>query len=535
MARIPRYEQGGLASSMVGTPGVNTAGASAYHAAAQGLDTVAGAFKSVATFEWEQEQKALRQKQAEQRAAAAHLKTLQYETQAGGTKAEFGTALNDMDNQKRQQYMWTTDGAAAAWTQDAQKLMDNKLDSITDPELKLMTQKALQGELGAKQQQFSDFLNSRIPHIGEANSQKIGDALRLSVNNPDLTPDEVLKTIADFKIDPLNLKTFENTYGPAAEAKMRGYQSDAAKNYLSLVANTGSLAKVKALINDKRFDSIIEGTDKEQFYSRQRTIAADEERAKQHQEQITQQTSSIDSLIRLSNASATGSIYDAPPAQIEQVINDPNTSPGLKARLAAQVGKAKQTQVLQTNDQAALKTFGTMVATVNKYHNAVLNRWGNMFDEKGKLKVHGDEMRKQFTLVQRDLDKYISTYQDVKNVEGAIRTPEARRTAKSYSLQVEKDLSFIKNYLARDPQSMKMKAAKDSFIGAIGAPEVKYSNAQQQQVYNFYYRQQMNEAWERLTNANQVPVTKEQAAMIRTRIQTHATKQAESKGFVNAR
>jgi hypothetical protein len=256
---------------MVGTPGVDTSAGRAFESATDSLGTVGKNLYSVAEADYRAAQLELRQKQAEQRAAMKELQNLQYENNAAGAAAETDIALNEIDNRNRQKFQWDTSGGMEAFNAEAQKVIQDKLDGITDPKQKLMTEKLLQSRLASKTQQFADYLNSRVPDIGKANTQKIGDALRLSTNNSGLSVVDVQKKLEDFKNDPANQKAFYNVYGPAWEAEMRKYQSDAARNYLAKTAELGDLNVLNERID--KFSNIVEGTDAEEFYSRQRAMA----------------------------------------------------------------------------------------------------------------------------------------------------------------------------------------------------------------------------------------------------------------------
>lgn len=348
MARIPRYQQGQLASSMVGTPGIDTATATAFQNASTSVGKIGSAIMDVAQADYNarvQEQNRIR---TEQRAAAKALDTLQKETQVGGDKAGLSISLNDMDNTMRQESRFSTDGAMAKWAEGAQKLADERLDKIQDPTLKLMTQKAFQTELASKQQQFGDYLNSRIPEIGAANAAKIGDALKLSTNSSDLSVLEVREKLETFSTDPINVKTFENVYGPAAGVKMREYQSSAARNYLAQTASTGNIDLLNERIN--RFSDIVEGTDSEEFYARQRQLAG---QVKVQQEKEIEYNTAVtvnEGLSTIRQKAADGSLTRADVDAYVDGVKATNGTPG-----AIRAGNTVWTQYSKDETKTATK------------------------------------------------------------------------------------------------------------------------------------------------------------------------------------
>lgn len=389
MAKIPRYQQGALESSMVGTPGINTAPASAFQSASRAFDTVTSAIYDVAETDYRLAQQEAQRIRSEQRAAQKELQTLQYENAAGGYKAQHATALNDMDNQMRQDYQWDTAGAMQAWNEKAQEMMDDRLEGITDPKLMLMTKKALQAEQATKQQQFGDWINSRVPDISKANVAKIGDSLKLSVNNADLQVSEVKDMLGAFAEDPANRKAYYNSYGQAAGVEMRKAQSDAARNYLAQTANNGDLNQLNERIG--QFKDIIEGTDTEEFYARQRALANQVKVQNEQQQEYQVAVVTNESLAELKDKSANSTLT---PNDVDNAVANmkaSNATPGA-IRAARAIGtqftkdlqnQAEKVVTQQDRENLKLKIEGTRKQLSTDYNKLIGTHKGQIGPKKG--------------------------------------------------------------------------------------------------------------------------------------------------------
>lgn len=532
MARVPRYQQNQLESSMVGTAGVDTSVASAFARASQTFDGLENVVYHVMEEDYRAQQIAVARAQAEKQAAQKEMQTLMYSSNAAASKAVAGAVLNEMSNKLRTQYAHKTDGAMEDFNTQGSDLISQTLDAIQDPKQRLMTGKLLMEEFSTQQKQFSDWVFSQQHPIAVENAKRVGDALRVAVNDPTLGVDAVLAKLQKFSEDKDNMQVFYTAYGAASEVEMRKYKSDAARNYMSQVANTGTLEEVKALIRDKRFDSIVEGSDKEQFYSRQRQIATQEEQQRQHQTTIKNRTTDIDAIIELTNSSPDGTIEHAPAALVEKWRKDPNTSPQMKTRLAPVQAKARIYETTVNNDRATISRFAAQVNQFNQLQDAVLKRYADLYDTKNnRFKHHGKSLDNQIKLLQRDMEHCITVYEDVKSIAASVQTPEAKKAITSYSLKLDRELGFVRSYINRDPRAIQMKAAKDAFDTSVGAPDVKYLDSQQQKVYNYYYRLKMAEYWDFITSQGRTSVSKGYATRLRTEAQKFAAEQVERRGF----
>lgn len=511
---------------MVGTPGIDTATATAFQNASTSVGKIGAAIMDVAQADYSARMQEENRIRSEQRAAAKALDTMKKETEVGGTLATYGVGLQTADSELRQQHYQNTDGALANWDDKANKLEEETLKNIQDPTLALMTKKALQTKRASEREQFAGFINSRVPDIAKQNTDKIGDALRISVNDPTLTADDVLGRINEFYVNPVNEKAFYNVYGEGADAQKRKFASEAARNYMAQVANTGGFDELTSLIKDKRFDSIVEGTDKEQFYSRQRSIANDVKQAQRHEEVVTQQANDLTALVDLTD-NPTGSIAGASPQKIQGVLNS-NASPGLKARIAPQLGKAKLNQTKVANDGLVLRDFGGAVKRANQLHDDIISTQASLYDpKKGTWLLHGDAQVAKFKELQNKIDKYTTAYQDVTALAGSLQSQDAKNAAMGHVLKAKNDVQFMQSYLQKNPAAIQAQSQKNTVFQAVGAPDVKYSNPQQQQLYNYHYRSKLNEVYEALPVKKMTPA---QAKEAKRRLQIYATMKVEARG-----
>jgi hypothetical protein len=274
MGKISQYQQNQLRSSLVGTPGVDTSATSALSNLSTDLKQGAHTVYTALEDDYQLQQRALQQRQTEQRADEKKLRGLYDQSVANTHKAQGGIALNQLNNNLRPQFKDDITGGLDAWSEQAQELINDRVGTVKDPTQKAMTYNALQEEFSSQSKNFSDYLNGRIPEIAKDNFNKVGDSLRLSVNNTALTGDQVFNKLKAFGDDKATQAQAQAAFGADGVVQIRKHQSAAAQNYMELIATTGDDKALDKLIHDKRFDSIIEGTDKGQFYSRQRALAS---------------------------------------------------------------------------------------------------------------------------------------------------------------------------------------------------------------------------------------------------------------------
>lgn len=327
MAKIPKYQQDKLASSMVGTPGVDTSMSQAFASGAQALNQVGDTLLRIGQIDYQERLREANRIKAEQRAAAKQLQELHVQTVNGARKAKYGVGLNGLSNELRQAHMFDINGAMESWNAKSVELMESQLETIVDPRERLMAQKALQAEQASQTEQFQNFLNGRIPEIGKANFKVIGDGLKISTNDPMLSPEDVRKKVVAFAEDPTVMKSALNVHGPAAPVAIREMQSDAIRNYMSKVAQSGNLDQLNMVIG--AFDDLVEGTDTEEFYSRQRQLAREAQRMAERDFQYTASITAIDGLAELNAASQKGELTREMVDEFKTSVQDAKLPPSM--------------------------------------------------------------------------------------------------------------------------------------------------------------------------------------------------------------
>lgn len=274
MAKIPIYQQGNLASPVVGTPGVDTSVVNAANSVESSLHQLGNTAYQSLENDYVLQQRALRQQQAANDAAQKHLMTLHNEGDAGAKASGVDIAANDLNNSLRTKHETNIDGAREEFDKGLDDLINDKLDAETDPERKAMLQIKLNNVRESQTKSFSTWMTGQIPQIAKGNADTVGSALAYSVNDPKLSGTQVLDKIKKFEENPDNIKQYQAAHGTGWLPEVRKKQSQAAQNFLAAVANTGDEKRLKTLMGDKRFDSYIQGTDKEQFYSRIRALSS---------------------------------------------------------------------------------------------------------------------------------------------------------------------------------------------------------------------------------------------------------------------
>lgn len=332
MAKIPLYQQGNLASPVVGTPGTDTSITNAANSVEGSLRQLGNVAYNSLENDYVLEQRALRQQQTLQRQAEMHMKTLANEGATAANSAGADTAATDMSNELRTKYHDNTDGSRDEFDEKMDGIVNDRLDAETDPERKAMLQIKLAGMRNSQTQSFANWITSRVPDIAKSNANTVGSALRYSVNNSSLSGTQVLQKLDDFEKNPDNLKQYQAAYGNDWQVEMRKHQSKGAQDFLATVANEGAMngsdKRLKILMADKRFDKYIEGTDKEQFFSRQRAISSARRTEQRIQQEVdnTSTRSVISDVVVKRDTSSMDSLKQTGD-QLRQLWNAENAKP----------------------------------------------------------------------------------------------------------------------------------------------------------------------------------------------------------------
>lgn len=284
MPKIPLYEQGRLASSLVGTPGVDNSGQVMAETVASGLSQL---------------NTALAYKQRQTLAAQKELETLQRNAMAGERVSAISLKKTMIANDLKAKHMYDPDVGEVELNKQLAKLLEDETAGIQDPMLKAMVTGKGREEIVAEQKSYSDFKLSRaVPIMEKSLEAQSGDlSFRVrSAVDPEtgaVDPMAVGKLFEDF--DNRTSGVMANLYGPAAGERNRQAKGEALKGMLFEMAAKGPNGTqddekfadyLKTVYETPQFNMFMDPADGKQVLVEARRIAAEASRAKK-EEKVT--------------------------------------------------------------------------------------------------------------------------------------------------------------------------------------------------------------------------------------------------------
>jgi hypothetical protein len=446
MARIPQYEQAQLASSVVGTPGVDTS-------ATQMFNTISGAAGEVA----QQAQYALAAQRQEQlraqRALAAtekELRDAQLESKIGALVNSKQVDFNNFDNQLREAGQWDTTGTADRLSKQLSTDVQNTLAGIEDPLERAKTEKALNAAVAGTLKSHSDWATGRAGPIVKANAKSMADSLAVKMGTAPADPtdfnawfgdDALKKPLEDFQVSAGG--TYLKSEGAAAPAAIRAAQSEGLKQRLSafVLTQRPSADELNQALKTIENLNVIDPGDLNSFSNTQRNIAAQEHQAKMAEQTAQAKLHDISFSVDASKILNSGGTPSA--AQVESFRASPsyqNATPAAKAKFEVQVNKlnnpdkkaaadaratAQQTKaqkeaarlIAEQNDAARLQVVAADAPRLDALSMSILNN-KNKYDE--------TKNKKYLTAMQEDLEKY----QTLRGNIDLIANPQSVATSK---------------------------------------------------------------------------------------------------------
>lgn len=286
MPKIPLYEQGRLASSLVGTPGVDNSGQIMAESVATGLSQL---------------NTALAYKQRQTLAAQKELETLQRNAMAGERVSAISLKKTMIANDLKAKHMYDPDVGEVELNKQLDKLLEDEVAGIQDPMLKALVKGKGFDEIVAEKKEYSNFKLSRAVPIMEKSLEAQSGDLAFRVRSAvDPETGRVDRKTVTGVIEDFNNRTsgvMANLYGPAAVEKNRQAVGDALTGMLFEVAargpqGTDNDAKfadyLKEVYEDPQFNAYIDPKEGKQILVEARRIYAEASRAKEEQNRMVQ-------------------------------------------------------------------------------------------------------------------------------------------------------------------------------------------------------------------------------------------------------
>lgn len=353
MPKIPLYEQGRLASSLVGTPGVDNSGQVMAETVSSGLSQL---------------NTALAYKQRQTLAAQKELETLQRNAIAAERVSAYDVKANQGYNDVTEKNAFTPDIAMAELPKHLKSLGASAMEGVEDPQTKMLIQQKVMEKEAAYIKQASDWKTGRsIPIAEKSLEAQVGDLSQRvrSAVGPDGVVDSAIiaKQFQEFDASTSGLSSM--LYGPAAGERNRQAKGAALKDVLFDMAAKGPQGTedderfaeyLKKVYESPEFQSYMNPEDGKQVLVEARRIAAEASRAKR-EEQITVEREAFKVTSDTINAEIVGGVIT--PNTYFQASKNPNLTPAQSSALVArgnalrkeQAGEGKKVTVQQIQQE----------------------------------------------------------------------------------------------------------------------------------------------------------------------------------------
>jgi len=509
MAKINLYQQDRLASSLVGTPGLYTAGAQSLGNIAQGAENIGNSIQAIGNAIFGDQLAERRRREAEARAADKQIKDADRASyisdRLGAADVEFTQAYTDIQSK----YANDTTGAVQAYQAQAKQIRDQYVSKETDP----LTKAELQKAMASKQAQYigdvASFVQGRQIPIMKDRLQNMAGNFSLMVSNPNLSAADFGKKYQEYVQQ--NLPNYQFTEGAAAPIEMRKALEPAVINYLESTAlNHPELLddRIKAfsggsMIDPSKLNSIV---------NQQKAMAnavASKQLADLHLSQAASQAQATAEII---DATPTGDSKDADPAKLVAIQKkyagslspeqNNNISRIIKESTTEKTKEAAKTKTLNS-EQRVVGGFATYAAREEQLAGRILQSVDTMLKTKDK-----NEMR---TLIQKNqllIDQYQDTYLSLNALKNSIKDPATRKMAELHVIASKDRFGKIVGKLQNSPDGMRASQIKDDLYGKVYPANI-FPDAKTQGVYNYFYK---NTFYETLQNMNISPDKMQQLA-----------------------
>lgn len=274
MPKIPRYQQGQLASSVVGTPGIDNSTAKLFNEIGSQLNTVRNSMFQVA---FEQRRQDLREQAQKER----ELKAVQKEQQRRVNKVELAnhrfqmdSQLDELGNQLRQDHVNDPETVPDLLAKQGRDAISKYAESISNPDVRAdFLSQSLNG-LRSQTGGAASWAQRQGPINAEKNALSALDQFSIGLGNKQF-PDEVLDGVAAF--EEQYGQTYREQFGPKYDLMFQKAKEQGVKNYLSRLSRENP-EQLDAVVNSGMFDDHIDQTSITSVYNTYKSYARQQER-----------------------------------------------------------------------------------------------------------------------------------------------------------------------------------------------------------------------------------------------------------------
>ena len=510
MARITSYQQGQLASSLVGTPGQYTGVSSALGQIGSSIAPLQNTVYNLSQALFQDELATRRQKEAELRAYDRQLKTAEQEAYVAERTSSLDKDFTDISLDIQNKSQFNTNTALPEFQQRAKEAAEAALEQEKDPLVQAQLRKAIANKTAQYQDRLNNWIQDRQVPIMKSNVESISGNFALKVGHYELGAAEVGKAYQQYVSE--NARTYDFVYGPQGRGKMREDMASGIKEYLSSTAlNAPDMLedRIKAFSGG----SMIDVSDLNKFAIEQRRIANEIKMTQLAEEKKDQLHSQLQAGEEILNSSPTGDWRDADPAIVQQVrkkygpklTNEQNIRFTQLEKQAAE--QQKETAKKKIKTAAEQESEYTERVVADSFRGFAANETalaGRIEAQIAGLYTKGlskEEKQKRIAKLQIDVDQYQDAYLGLHAVKGSIKNKNIRDLAELHVIQSKERFGSILASVGKQKSAQEAKQIKNDLYSKVYPPSM-FSDAKKQGLFTYLYKSYY---YDTLNRANTTP------------------------------
>ena len=281
MGKISTYEQGQLASQVVGTPGVDNSTAQLFNTVAASASSIAdSAFQSLQTDRVEE----LRKQREQEQLAKAHQKMLD-EVDTAAHRGRVDLLLDEDQNAVKADKQNDPSGAPILFNDKANKRLDEYLSTISDENVRMKVKEESLKEINSRANSLNNWVYTQRTANAQGNIANVFSDYATSAGN--LTS---AKDVGEYwqKIEAMRGATTA-AFGADGDKLIRETKTGITKQYIEGMM-LRSPDGVEPTLKSGAFDSVLNAHDKEELLYRSRTLV----KAKEHEVQNEQKAQEVE-------------------------------------------------------------------------------------------------------------------------------------------------------------------------------------------------------------------------------------------------
>lgn len=525
MGRIPRYQQDRLASSQVGTPGVDTSGQRLFQGLSQGADQITSTLFRVAQIDYQERRREEAMRRAELRAQQKALETAKRQVNVAGYSGTGEQQATELIAELKQRDQWDTDNTLGDYDAGIERIKQQTLEAIPDELTRLQTQKALENSFGNYRKELLNWTSGRTTPIATAKLDGLGNTLAGQLNDANLSVDEARGRLAEFA---KNKPAYEIVYGPAAAEKMQAAAEKGIENYLAQTA-VQQPDLLEQRINE--FDDMYDAKDKRKFYADVRRTRAAEESARKAEATLQREANRTEAFIRGIEASPTGRLEDAPIPTLKEIEAEfgADLTSSQRITIAKKKKQAEFEGAERQQNDLLVRNIGAQIPVVNNIGTSLTSLATRV------AKSRGAERKRLTADLARGVDQYLGAIEDLTVAKKALTDPKAKAAVDAHLAKVNRDVGKLINSLKanKNPDYIAASSRVDSFDNAVRPPS-PYSDQRRSSMFKYFSELLMAREVETLEKANATASflgNKKAVEEMRRNISREAAQMVERGGF----